>query len=111
MIIAAGREKAARACGGKAEVHAQLGLNLAPCPGNCLFCSFAACNGVFEHTVEIPVDEVIRQTRRFEADGANAIFLMATAQYPFEKFVDVCSDVRRHLRDETVMVANFGDMT
>ncbi len=110
-IIAAGREKASRACDAKAEVHAQLGLNLAPCPGNCLFCSFAACNGVFEHAVELPVEEVIRQARQFESDGANAVFLMATAQYPFERFVDVASEVRRNLCEETVLVANFGDMS
>lgn len=110
-IIAAGREKASRACDGKAEVHAQVGLNLAPCPGNCLFCSFAACNGVFEHAVELPVGEVVRQARQFEADGANAVFLMATAQYPFEKFVDVGAEVRGSLREETVLVANFGDMS
>lgn len=109
-IVAAGREKAARACGGKAEVHAQVGLNLAPCPGNCLFCSFAACNGVFEMATELPLEEVLRQAQQFEADGANAIFLMATAHYPFEKFVDVGGEVRRHLRDDTVLVANFGDM-
>ena len=111
LVIAAGREKAARACGVKAEVHAQVGLNLAPCPGNCLFCSFASCNGVFEQAVELPIGEVIRQAQQFERDGANAVFLMATAQYPFEKFVDVCSEVRRSLDAETVMIANFGDMS
>ncbi len=110
-VIAAGREKAGRASNGKAEVHAQVGLNLAPCPGNCLFCSFAACNGVFEEAVELPLDEVIRQAQQFEADGANAIFLMATAQYPFGKFVDVGAEVRRDLDDETVLIANFGDMS
>ena len=31
----------------KAEVHAQFALNLAPCPCNCLFCSFAQINNVF----------------------------------------------------------------
>jgi biotin synthase len=110
-IIAAGRQKAARACDGQAEVHAQVGLNLAPCPGNCLFCSFAACNGVFEEAVELPIEEVVRQAQRFEQDGANAIFFMATAKYPFDKFVDTCSEVRGQLKDDTVMVANFGDMS
>jgi biotin synthase len=31
----------------KAEVHAQLALNLAPCLCNCSFCSFAQSNGIF----------------------------------------------------------------
>ena len=33
--------------GNKAEVHAQLALNLGPCPLNCIFCAFAQKNGVF----------------------------------------------------------------
>ena len=46
MILAAAREKSERASNGLAEVHAQVGLNVAPCPNNCLFCSFAARNGI-----------------------------------------------------------------
>ena len=34
-------------CCGKAEIHAQIGLNLSPCPRNCAFCAFAAQNKVF----------------------------------------------------------------
>jgi hypothetical protein len=34
--------------GNKAEVHAQLALNIGPCPCNCAFCSFAPINGVFK---------------------------------------------------------------
>lgn len=32
----------------RAEIHAQLALNLAPCPCNCMFCSFVRVNGVFD---------------------------------------------------------------
>ena len=42
MIIAASRKKSESASGGLAEVHAQVGLNIAPCPKNCAFCAFAA---------------------------------------------------------------------
>ena len=51
-IIAAGRRKAEQACSGLAEIHAQVGLNVARCPMNCRFCSFAACNEVFAQESE-----------------------------------------------------------
>jgi biotin synthase len=35
---------------GQAEVHAQIGLNLSPCPNDCSFCAFAAKNGVFNES-------------------------------------------------------------
>lgn len=68
----------------QAEIHAQLALNLAPCPGNCGFCSFARENGVFQEEIRITPEQAICYAQQFEADGANAVFVMTTATYPFE---------------------------
>ncbi|MCG2722776.1 MAG: radical SAM protein [Thermodesulfovibrionales bacterium] len=111
MIIAASREKSEAASNGLAEVHAQVGLNIAPCPRNCAFCAFAARNKVFQEKKEIPVNEAIERARQFETDGANAVFVMSTADYPFEKFADIALEIRKSLRPETVLVANVGDFT
>lgn len=108
-IISAAREKSARASNGLAEIHAQVGLNVAPCPNNCMFCAFAAKNKVFTEPFELPVEEAVGQALRFEEDGANAIFVMSTADYPFQRFMEVSREIRKSLRPETVMVANVGD--
>jgi biotin synthase len=97
------------ACRGWAEIHAQIGLNLSPCPNNCSFCSFAASNGVFREKREIEVDEVVRLALKAETAGANALFLMSTADYNFGKYIEMSQEVRDKLRPETVMVANMGD--
>jgi biotin synthase len=109
MILSAAREKSERASNGLAEVHAQVGLNVAPCPNNCMFCAFAARNRVFTEPFELPVEEAVIQAGRFEEDGANAIFVMSTADYPFERFIEVSQEIRKSLRPETVLVANVGD--
>ncbi len=111
MILAASRKKSESASNGLAEVHAQVGLNIAPCPNNCAFCSFAASNKVFKERFEISVDEAVMKAKQFETDGANAVFVMSTADYPFKKFVDISREIRRSLRPETVLVANVGDLT
>lgn len=111
MVIAASRRKSEKACSGLAEVHAQVGLNVAPCPKNCAFCAFAARNKVFREKVEISVDEAVQKAKQFENDGANAVFVMSTADYPFEKFLDVSRELRKSLRPETIIVANVGDFT
>jgi len=90
-------------------VHAQIGLNLSPCPNDCSFCAFAAKNGVFKETKELPVEEIIESAIRAEADGANAIFFMTTHDYPFGKYVETSKEVRDRLKPETVMIANIGD--
>ena len=111
MIISASRKKSESACKGLAEIHAQVGLNIAPCPKNCAFCAFAARNKVFRERIEIPADEAIIKAQQFEADGANAIFVMSTADYPFGKFIEISQTIRRSLRTETILIANVGDFT
>ena len=109
LILAAGRRKAELATDGKAEVHAQVGLNIGRCPRNCRFCSFAACNDVFQEEIELSVAQVVDGAVRAEAAGTNAIYLMITANYPMARFIETAADVRRALRPETPMVANGGD--
>ena len=95
----------------KAEIHAQFSLNLAPCSGNCSFCSFAKKNGVFQEETEISVDDAVSSARQFEQDGANAIFIMTTAKYSFGKFIEISQEVRKKLKPETTLIANIGDQS
>ncbi len=96
---------------GKAEVHAQFAVNLAPCGGDCLFCSFAKVNGVFTTEVELTPDQAVAYGRQFEEDGANAVFMMSTAQYPFARFLEMAKEVRKNLKPETTLIANVGDQS
>ena len=93
----------------KAEVHAQIGLNLSPCPNNCSFCAFAAKNGVFHESQQLPVEDIVLRALKAEADGANALFFMTTHDYAFKKYIEISEEVRKKLKPETVMIANMGD--
>ena len=97
------------ASNGKGEVHAQIGVNLSPCPNNCSFCAFAAKNSVFKKSNELGVQDVIQMAVRAEKEGANALFFMATGDYPFSRFVEISQEVRKALRPNAVMIANVGD--
>ena len=94
---------------GMAEVHAQVGVNAGPCSKNCQFCSFAPINDVFPEEKRYSAEEIVERALRFETDGANAIYLMITADYPFELFLAVSRAVRKALKPESIMVANVGD--
>jgi biotin synthase len=97
--------------GNKAEVHAQLALNLAPCPCNCSFCSFAEKNGVFIKETRLTPEKAVAYAEQLEKEGANAIFVMTTANYPFGLFLEISREIRRSLDPETVLVANVGDQS
>ncbi len=111
LLLAASRRKSASASNNLSEVHAQVGLNIAPCPKNCSFCSFSVKNKVFKDRIEISVDEAVVKAKQFETDGANAIFVMSTADYPLKRFLDISREIRKSLRPDTVLVANIGDFT
>ncbi len=97
--------------GGKAEIHAQFAVNLSPCNCECLFCSFAHINGIFKESRELSPEDAVAHVRRFEADGANAVFMMSTAQNAFDRYLEIAQEVRKSLKPETVLIANVGDQS
>jgi biotin synthase len=97
--------------GNRAEVHAQLALNLAPCPADCRFCSFARVNGIFQEETRVTPEQAVAYAQQFEMDGANAVFVMTTARYPFGLFLEMSREIRKNLRPETILIANVGDQT
>jgi len=111
MVMAEANRISKEVSDGKAEVHAQFALNLAPCSCDCLFCSFAEVNGVFTASSALSSEEAVAYARRFETDGANALFLMSTAHYPFEHFLETAGEVRKNLKPETTLIANVGDQS
>lgn len=93
----------------KGEIHGQVGLDLGTCPMDCQYCSFAKCNGVFTDYKKTEEDIVLAGAKQMEDEGANAIYLMSTAVYDFDKFLEMGRKVRKILKDETPLIANVGD--
>jgi biotin synthase len=111
LVRWAGRELSLQSADGKAEVHAQIGLNSAPCGKNCQFCSFAVCNKVRSGTFEMPVEDVIEYAKIYEEEGANLILMMVTASYRFDKLLERGVAVREVISPEMPLLANTGDMS
>jgi biotin synthase len=109
VIMAEASRISREVSGNRAEIHAQLAVNLAPCPRDCLFCSFAVANNIF-HTAVVPSPaDTAAQALQFEEDGANAVYVMATATFDMGQYLEISEEIRRQLRPETTMIANVGD--
>ena len=94
--------------GGKGENHFHIGLNVEPCPMDCLFCSLTRRAGIFKEKIEFPLEQVLAWARQAEAAGADGLNLMTTGTYPFERLLEI----GRLLRKEVAvpLVANTRDV-
>ncbi len=95
--------------GDKGYIFAQIGLNVAPCSGNCTFCSLAQCNSTFTESTEISLEELLETVSRIDFQRVTALFLMTTADFDAEKFLEYGRQVRKIIPAEIALVANTGD--
>lgn len=93
----------------EAEIHGQVGVNTSACPCNCRFCSFAASYGIFKENRVSDLEYIIEQCLQLQEQGANAIYLMATANMNFADFLNIAGEVRLKLNPESIMIANVRD--
>jgi biotin synthase len=91
---------------GLGEVHAQVGIDFASCPRRCLFCVFGAASS--KH-LELSNEEVVARARLFEEAGADAIYLMTTAGFDFDRYLDIGGAVREAVSPSLPLVANIDD--
>ena len=107
----AGQQLSLQATDGKAEIHAQIGLNGTPCAKNCEFCSFAVCNGVRKGVLETSEQEVRDYARAYEEQNANLILLLCTASYKFDRLIEMIEVVREVISPEMPLLVNSFDLT
>ena len=93
----------------RGEVHAQIGVNIGPCPKNCGFCVFGERHGLAPKPVELSPEEVVKRARTAQKEGANAIYLMTTADYDIDRFLSTGREVRNAIDVKMPLVANIGD--
>jgi biotin synthase len=98
-----------RRFGDRGEIYGTIGVNLWPCPKSCAFCSFGANWNLVDSSAEFTLEQVVSIAQSLEDNGVNAIFLMTTADYPFDRYVDIAKAVRGAVSTRMPLIANIGD--
>ena len=93
---------------GKGENHFHIGLDARPCPFSCRFCSFAKKTGTFSTSVDFTEEEVLRWAREAKAHGADALNIMTTGAYPFERLLEIGRLLKKDV--SVPLVANTRDI-
>ena len=105
-----GNRRAMEIADGKAEIHAQIGLDAGPCIKSCQFCSFAKCNNPEGELKITPLQAVLDYARAFQDAGANLILLMSSAAFPFDRLGEIAERVREAIGPDMPMLINTRDV-
>ena len=92
----------------KGENHFHIGLNVEPCPMDCLFCSLSRKAGIFKEKIEFSMDRVVAWAKHAEAHGADALNLMTTGTYPLERLLEIGRLLQKEI--SVPLVANTRDI-
>lgn len=108
-LLAAANGYSRRAFSGKGLIFGQLGLDAQPCRINCKFCSLAkdAMNG---KPVQLcGLEDTVRRAKELAEAGAEDVFLMTTAEFSPELFLEYGKAVHAVLPETVRLVANVSD--
>ena len=94
---------------GKGESHFHIGVNIEPCPFNCRFCSLTEKAGIFKEKIEFNDKDIIAWAKMAEAQNADALNIMTTGTYSFDRLLDIAKMLSKEV--STRLVANTRDIT
>ncbi len=98
-----------RSFGNKGENHFHIGLNVAPCPMNCSFCSLTVKSGIFTEDIVFTEDQILAWAEQAETGKADALNLMTTGNFPFERLLEIGKMLKKNV--SVPLVANTRDIT
>ena len=98
-----------RRFGNAGVIGGQIGIEIAPCAGNCGMCVFGA-----EFTTlpasRLSLDDILFRARQFVEGGRlERLYLMTMHHFDFDWLLDVVAAVRREVGAGVSLVANIGD--
>lgn len=68
----------------------QIGVDMAPCDGDCAFCFFARSHTTVQPAL-LSTDEIVQRCEKFARGGAQGVFLMTMHRFGFEWYArSVC---------------------
>lgn len=94
--------------GDKGEIHFHIGVNVEPCPMDCRFCSLTQRAGIFRERLEFSQEQILFWAKTAEAQSADALNLMTTGSFPFERLLEIGRVLKREV--SVPLVANTRDI-
>lgn len=107
----AAREAAAEITENRGRVWAAIGVDFAPCPVNCNFCSFGEKWGVAKEAYEWTADEIVERAAKLLHSGAKWVTLRTTEYYSPLKLAAIAKKLRSRIDGNYGIVVNTGELS
>jgi biotin synthase len=95
--------------GNSAIILGQIGLEVAPCPGNCGFCSFGKEHTRFTKSRISEEDFVSKLTDFCRDDDLYGLYLMSMHEYDLDFFLEKVRQAKKLIPGSTQLLSNVGD--
>jgi biotin synthase len=92
-----------------AVILGQIGLEMAPCPGNCGFCSFGKDHTKFPTRRNGDEEFISKLTDFTKDDDLYGLYLMCMHEYDLEFFLDKVRLAKTLIKGSTQLLSNVGD--
>lgn len=93
----------------KGKIFAQIGIDRSPCSKNCNFCFFGKKHNLIENETLLNDIHIINNVKKFIKEDADEFFIMATGDFPKEKFIEISKKIKKIIPPNKKLVANIGD--
>ena len=93
----------------KGHIFVQIGIDTGACSGNCKFCSIAKDNIKDNKMYQKSIEEIETIVKALDFNDISAVFLMTTADFNKNKFIEIATAVKKIIPSNVDLVANIGD--
>jgi biotin synthase len=109
LLTAVANAISRRRFGNRGVLLGQIGLEVAPCPGDCLFCAFGRSHTALPRT-ELSLADLTARALDFTRSGdLYALFLMTMHEFRVGWLLDIVARLRKTVPPQTQLVLNVGD--
>ncbi len=88
----------------------QIGVDMAPCDGDCKFCFFGKSHTTVQPSV-LATNEIVERCQQFAKGGAQGVFLMTMHRFGFDWFLELCAELRKSIPQNMKIFSNVGDIS
>lgn len=86
-----------------------IGLDYAPCPKSCDFCSFGAAWHLIKEPKVFTLPEILAHAREYVRCGVHFIVLRTTQYYPLERLCEYVRTIRQEIEGSYELILNVGE--
>lgn len=106
----AAREAAAAITENQGYIWCAVGMDYAPCPMNCRFCSFGEAWNLIPEARHVTMDEILAHIRHFVSGGAAYIVLRTTEFYDLDTLLQYVPKIRAAVPGDYAIILNTGEL-